>query len=128
MNSMAWAFDGLSGAAVMSLMISALGSAAAFVCREPVRRMRVVTLALGACLVAPLVALVPGLPRWSLPDRGPVVEEAGAKPAAPAMAVREADRERVGETALAGKAIDNVTMVADSESETKRDEDPAASV
>src|SRR5262245_10251 len=128
MNSMAWAFDGLSGAAVMSLVISALGSAAALVCREPVRRMRVVTLTLGACLVAPLVALVPGLPRWSLPEWSPVVEEAGAKPPAPAVAVRQVDNERDGEAALASKAIESAIAVADSESETKRDEDPAASV
>src|SRR5262249_37940971 len=99
MNSMAWAFDGLSGAAVMSLVISALGSAAALVGREPVRRMRVVTLTLGACLLAPLVALLPGLPRWSLPVWGHVVETAGggAKPQAPAMAVRNLDSERAGE-------------------------------
>src|SRR5262245_50865901 len=121
MNLMAWAFDGLSGAAVMSLVISALGSAAALVCREPVRRMRVVTLTLGACLVAPLVALVPGLPRWSLPEWGRAVEEAGggAKPQAPAVARREGKSEQAGAAALAGKAIEIATASADFESEAR---------
>jgi beta-lactamase regulating signal transducer with metallopeptidase domain len=128
MNSMAWAFDWLSGAAVMSLEISALGSAAALICREPVRRMRVVTLTLAACVAAPLVALVPGLPRWSLPEWGPVVEKAGPKPQAPAMAACEVESERAGETALAGKAIQNMITVADSESVTRREDDPSPAV
>jgi beta-lactamase regulating signal transducer with metallopeptidase domain len=128
MISMAWAFDWLSGAAVMSLVISALGIAAALACREPVRRMRVVTLTLGACLVAPLVALLPGLPRWSLPEWEPVVEEAGAKPQAQTRAAGATDGDQAGEPALAGRSIENVITVAGSESETPAVDDLAPTV
>jgi beta-lactamase regulating signal transducer with metallopeptidase domain len=130
MNSMAWAFDWLSGAALMSLVISALGSAAALVCREPVRRMRVVTLTLAGCLLAPLVALLPGLPRWSVPEWGPAVEveRAGAKPQALAMAAREVQSERAGEAALAGRPVENATTESGPGQVTEPHDDPAPPV
>ena len=90
MISIAGAFDGLSAAALMSLVISALGNAAALCCREPVRRMRAIVLTMSACLLAPVLAFVPGLPRWSLPVSAPIVEAVGAKPPAPAVVSRQA--------------------------------------
>ena len=81
-------FDRLIEAAAMSLLLCALGSAAVLLCRQPVRRMRIIVLTLGACMLAPAVSFVPGLPHWSLPpviaadqviaaDRGPKLENAG---------------------------------------------------
>src|SRR5262245_5257766 len=34
-------------------------------CRQPVRRLRLIELALGGALLLPLVSQLPGLPRWS---------------------------------------------------------------
>ncbi|MGQ0634285.1 MAG: M56 family metallopeptidase [Planctomycetaceae bacterium] len=53
-------------AGVAGFALLMIGSIAVVCCRQPVRRIRLITLTLAACLVAPLVALVPGLPKWSL--------------------------------------------------------------
>src|SRR5436190_979673 len=47
-----------------SLLLLA-GAVAVRCCREPVRRIRLIELALAGALLLPLVALLPGLPRWS---------------------------------------------------------------
>jgi beta-lactamase regulating signal transducer with metallopeptidase domain len=67
MFSISWAFERLTESALMSLILSVLGSAAVLCCRQPVRRMRIIVMTLAACLLAPLFNLIPGLPHWSLP-------------------------------------------------------------
>jgi len=42
------------------------GCLAARLCRQPVRRLRLIELTLLGCLVVPWLGLVPGLPQWSL--------------------------------------------------------------
>ncbi|MFN0050591.1 MAG: M56 family metallopeptidase, partial [Planctomycetales bacterium] len=67
MDTLAWTFDRLFEWAVVSSILLVLGSLAALCCRQPIRRMRVIEFTLASCLVAPLVSLAPGLPRWTLP-------------------------------------------------------------
>src|SRR5262245_61621710 len=107
MISIAWAFELLSGAALMSLLVSAIGSAAALICREPVRQMQIITVTLAACVLAPLFALVPGLPRWSIPEWQPTMGTAGVTPQVSAIDIRVADNEQTAEAAPAVKASGN---------------------
>ncbi len=55
----------LASAAAGSLIILAVGSLAARLCRQPVRRARLIVLTLFGALAVPWLALVPVVPRWS---------------------------------------------------------------
>ncbi len=57
--------DWLANAAAGSLIILAAGSLAARLCRQPVRRARLVVLTLFGALALPWLALLPIVPRWS---------------------------------------------------------------
>ena len=57
--------DWLANAAAGSLIILAVGSLAARLCRQPVRRARLVVLTIFGALALPWLALVPVVPRWS---------------------------------------------------------------
>lgn len=50
-----------------SLALLLLGSVAAAICRQPVRRIRIIGLTLAGCLAAPALSAIPGLPRWAPP-------------------------------------------------------------
>ncbi|HLJ10478.1 MAG TPA: HEAT repeat domain-containing protein [Planctomycetaceae bacterium] len=71
MISLDWAFDRLIESAATSLVLLTLGTLAALCCRQPVRRVRIIWLTLAACLAAPPLALLPGLPHWSLHQLAP---------------------------------------------------------
>ncbi len=53
-------------AALASLLLLALATAAVLLTAQPARRIRIIELTLAGLLVLPLVALVPGVPRWSI--------------------------------------------------------------
>jgi beta-lactamase regulating signal transducer with metallopeptidase domain len=85
----------LAHAALGGFVFLGAGCLAVRLCRQPVRRLRLIELTLIGCLLAPWVPWLPGLPHWStgwLPvpptDAGP----AAARPGEPAMfaEVREA--------------------------------------
>lgn len=64
-------------AAVGGLLLLSAGCLAARLCRQPVRRLRVIELTLLGCLLVPWLSLVSGLPQWSLgwlPAPEPVME------------------------------------------------------
>lgn len=75
MLTSAWLCDRLSESALLSLLLMTLGSLAVVATRQPVRRSRIIVWTFAGSLLAPLVALVPGLPHWSFPATGaPSVE------------------------------------------------------
>jgi beta-lactamase regulating signal transducer with metallopeptidase domain/protocatechuate 3,4-dioxygenase beta subunit len=64
---MAWyLWNWLAHAALAGFVVLSGGCLAAWLYREPVRRLRLLELTLLGCLIAPWVALVPALPHWSL--------------------------------------------------------------
>ena len=66
---MAWSesvFWWLAYSALLSFVILVLGSGAALLCRQPVRRLRIIELSLAACLLAPLLGMIPGYPQWGI--------------------------------------------------------------
>src|SRR5262249_17808622 len=56
----------LAHAAVGNLLVLAVGCVGAALCRQPVRRLRLIELTFLGCLLAPWLSLVSGLPQWSL--------------------------------------------------------------
>jgi beta-lactamase regulating signal transducer with metallopeptidase domain/protocatechuate 3,4-dioxygenase beta subunit len=56
----------LAHAALGGFLILALGCAAVYFCRQPVRRLRLIELTLFGGLLVPWLSLLPGLPHWSL--------------------------------------------------------------
>jgi beta-lactamase regulating signal transducer with metallopeptidase domain len=97
---MAWhipIWNWLIHAALGGLFLLAGGCLAARLCRQPVRRLRVIELTLLACLVVPWLHLVPGLPQWSL---GWVASAQSttrqSAPASEAIGIRFQDQERLG--------------------------------
>jgi hypothetical protein len=56
----------LAYSALVSLVVLAVGSGAALLCRQPARRLRIIELSLAGCLVAPLLGLVPGYPHMGI--------------------------------------------------------------
>src|SRR5262245_1793849 len=66
-TDMAWhltVWNGLAQAALSSFLVLGLGCLAAGLCRQPVRRLRVVELTLVGCLLVPILGRLPGWPRW----------------------------------------------------------------
>lgn len=63
----------LAGSALASLVVLAIGSGALLICRQPVRRLRIIELSLLGCLVVPWLGTIPGYPQWgfSLRPNGP---------------------------------------------------------
>src|SRR5262245_17311219 len=59
------ALNWLIHAALGSFLFLAAGSLAVLLCRQPVRRVRLIELSVLGTLLVPLVVLLPGLPRWS---------------------------------------------------------------
>ncbi len=56
----------LAQTALGGTLVLGAGCLAAMVCRQPVRRLRLLELTLFGCLLAPWLGLLPGLPRWSV--------------------------------------------------------------
>ena len=56
----------LAHAAVGTLLVLAAGCVGGALCRQPVRRLRLIELTFLGCLLAPWLSLVSGLPQWSL--------------------------------------------------------------
>jgi beta-lactamase regulating signal transducer with metallopeptidase domain/protocatechuate 3,4-dioxygenase beta subunit len=109
---MAWHLVALSGLIHAALGGSLLLLAAVLAlrwCREPVRRIRLIELALGGALLVPLAALLPGLPRWSAGWLALEAEEATAEGPA---SDRAAGPERLPslETPLALAAAERATV------------------
>ena len=52
--------------ALVSLVVSTLGSGAVLLCRQPTRRLRIIELTLVGCLVAPWLGMIPAYPQWSI--------------------------------------------------------------
>src|SRR5688572_12722002 len=71
------ALEWLARAAVGGFVFLAVGALAVRLCRQPADRVRVAGLALLGAVLVPWVALLPGLPRWSV----------GVLPAEPVAAV-----------------------------------------
>lgn len=87
MFSTEFVFDRLVELAGISLFLLIPGSVATLCCREPIRRLRIIVLTLAGCVAAPLVSLVPHLPRWSPPVElvasaasSPDASEPGSRP------------------------------------------------
>ena len=70
----------LADAAVGGLIVLAAGSLAARLCRQPVRRVRLVVLSLLGAMAVPALGALPVAPRWS-----------AGLPAAPAAILARAD-------------------------------------
>ncbi len=88
---MSWhlvALNWLLHAAVGSSLFLLAGALAVRWCRQPVRRIRLIELALSGALLLPWVGQLPGLPRWSAgwlplePESGTLAGPDGARPAA----------------------------------------------
>src|SRR3954447_21334395 len=71
----------LADAAAGGLIVLAAGSLAARLCRQPVRRVRLIVLSLLGAMAAPALGALPIAPRWSV-----------GLPAAPAAIVTRAER------------------------------------
>ena len=104
MDSYALAWRWLSHAAAGGLIVLGLGSLAAVLCRQPVRRARIVVLTLAGGFAVPWLGAVPIVPRWSAgivfpaPQRfAPVVVETrdDASPALPQVAISSAPERAV---------------------------------
>src|SRR5436190_19238032 len=84
---LAWRW--LAQAAAGGLIVLALGSLAARICRQPVRRARVVVLTLLVGFAVPWLGLLPVAPSWSpglaLPTPDVVSPSPGEVPAGPAF-------------------------------------------
>ncbi len=52
--------------ALLNLVVLALGSSAMLLCRQPIRRLRVIELTLAGCLVAPWLGMIPGYPQLAI--------------------------------------------------------------
>src|SRR5690349_15079202 len=74
----------LAQAASVGLIVLAFGALAARLCRQPVRRARMVTLTLAAALIAPGLGVLPLVPRWSAPISLPQQGQDGSHGPAPA--------------------------------------------
>ncbi len=57
-----------------------VGCVAVALCRSPVRQARLAVLTLAGCLVAPILGLVPGVPRWSVLASSPSRADRGDDP------------------------------------------------
>ncbi len=52
--------------ALVSLVVLAVGSVAAALCRQPARRVRIIELTLAGCLVAPCLGMIPWYPQFTV--------------------------------------------------------------
>lgn len=84
---MAWTdavYDWLVRGCLVTMPLLVIAAALVTVCRQPARRIWLIELTLIACLVAPWVALLPGLPHWSVmamferSETAPVVQREAA--------------------------------------------------
>src|SRR5208283_2130977 len=61
--------------ALVSLTILLIGSGAVLIWRQPLRRVRIIELALAGCLISPWLGLIPGYPQLSLvASHSPVIQ------------------------------------------------------
>src|SRR5438309_11574906 len=97
----------LAHAAVGTLLVSAAGCLGAALCRQPVRKLRLIEMTLFGCLLAPWLSLLSGLPQWSLgwlgaPDSPAFVRATIETAASPAGAEDVVDaRQRLDRAVLA---------------------------
>jgi beta-lactamase regulating signal transducer with metallopeptidase domain/protocatechuate 3,4-dioxygenase beta subunit len=75
------AFVWLIHAAVGGSLFLAAGCLAVVLCRQPVRRIRLIELTLAGAMLVPLLAVLPGLPHWPM---GWWTEDRGDEPTSPA--------------------------------------------
>ena len=65
--------------ALVSLVVLAIGSGVALLCRQPTRRLRIIELTLAGCLIAPWLGMIPGYPQlaigWRHIGTGALVDE-----------------------------------------------------
>ncbi len=66
-------YSWLVRSALVSLVVLAAGSGAVLLCRQPTRRVRIITLSLIGCLVAPWLGMIPGYPQLAADWRDAVV-------------------------------------------------------
>jgi beta-lactamase regulating signal transducer with metallopeptidase domain len=81
----------LIGAALGSFLILGAGCLTAHLCRQPIRRLRLLELTLAGCLLVPALLLVPGMPRWPV---GPLTLPAESELAIPAGVEERVDAGR----------------------------------
>jgi beta-lactamase regulating signal transducer with metallopeptidase domain len=96
---MAWTesfFAWLICSALASLLVLGIGGVAAFACRQPARRLRIIELTLAGCLIVPWLGMIPGYPRCSIAWR---------YTEAPAATVEDAPRVSSHPTASADMAM-----------------------
>jgi beta-lactamase regulating signal transducer with metallopeptidase domain len=55
----------LNHSALAVLILMAAGSVATLLCRQPARRLRIIELTLGGCLLVPWLGWIPGYPQWA---------------------------------------------------------------
>jgi beta-lactamase regulating signal transducer with metallopeptidase domain/protocatechuate 3,4-dioxygenase beta subunit len=92
-------------AALGGLLVLGAGCLAAALCRQPVRRLRLIELTLCGCLLTPWLSLLSGLPQWSLGWLGPSEKPAVARlPDEPATMARADERERLERAMLTARA------------------------
>jgi len=56
----------LGYSAFLGFVVLALGGSAVLLYRQPARRLRIIELSLAACLLAPLLGMIPGYPRLGI--------------------------------------------------------------
>ncbi len=100
------ALDSLLRAATGGLIVLAVGSLAARLCRQPVRRARLVVLTLLAALIVPWLGTLPLAPRWPAGLLRPLVAiwPQSPTPKAPRTAVSDSVRTMPGSVGFIGKA------------------------
>lgn len=77
--------------AATTAILLGVGYVSVALCRSPVRQARLAVLTLAGCLLAPILGLVPGLPRWAVrvapsTETNRVLDPAAAPPSTPAPA------------------------------------------
>jgi beta-lactamase regulating signal transducer with metallopeptidase domain/protocatechuate 3,4-dioxygenase beta subunit len=104
---MAWHilfWNWLAHAAVGGFLVLCGGCLAAWLCRQPVRRLRMIELTLLGCLVVPWLGLLPGLPQWSLGWLATAETFSSAALAVPSEPLVQSDqRERLEQALLAAR-------------------------
>jgi beta-lactamase regulating signal transducer with metallopeptidase domain len=99
----------LAHAALGGLLVLGVGCLAASLCRQPVRRLRLIELTLLGCLLTPWLSLLSGVPQWSLGWLASTDSPAVAVAASgSAIEDRSVDREQLDRAVLAARTEQSV--------------------